>query len=214
MTKNLIILCIFVATACHAQPTVYKDELQLTKLVSSTVEIYISCPEGRGSGSGVVIKSQGGVSSILTAAHLLPNVACSLAIGEGKKPAALVKQDKDADLMLLYVVANLPAASIAHSSYLGEDVVTAGFPGSLYDEMTSHLTITKGVMATSFNDGMVRITCDVYFGASGSGVFDKDGHVVGIVSRLLANEDDKGRNIPIPGMYFAVGLDAIQRFLK
>jgi V8-like Glu-specific endopeptidase len=106
-----------------------------------------------------------------------------------------------------YAVIQLPEGnttptfpSYSKSQHLvGEEVFTIGNPGG-----SASFTLTKGIISGMVNGGY-QIDNDVFFGASGSPVFNEEGEVLGIVTAINSSNTASFvldiRNLPLRRMF-------------
>jgi S1-C subfamily serine protease len=146
-------------------------------------------PQGRRSGSGIVVDSQG---HILTNNHVV--ASCSqlrvLDTSNQSNDATLVAADAANDLAVLHTDRHWPAwARFRDSGALrpGESLVATGFPltGLLSPEMavtTGSLTTLAGQRGDS---RQFEFSAPVQPGNSGGPVMDDTGHVVGVTVAVL-----------------------------
>ena len=85
---------------------------------------------------------------------------------------------------------------------IGEHIFVVGHPRGMY------WTYAEGTVSAYRNESsvgkVVQVNATVWFGNSGGGVFDADGKLLGICSRLTK----------VPQMNYYVHLDSVKKFLK
>jgi S1-C subfamily serine protease len=95
-------------------------------------------------------------------------------------------------------VPSFPSYSVGQHS-VGEEVFTIGNPAG-----SASFTMTKGLISGLINRGY-QIDNDVFFGASGSPVFNEDGEVIGIVTAINSSNTASFvldiRNLPLQRMF-------------
>ena len=138
--------------------------------------------QGMGSGTYGVYK---GYPVIITAAHVVSDcTAIIVSSYNGEMEAArLAYLDEEADLAVLYVerMRSMPQQKFkfitAKRDMIGKDVVYSGNPNRV-----GLLTIYGNVAGYSYN--RIILHSYAWMGASGSGVYDRHGNLVGVVSAI------------------------------
>lgn len=130
----------------------------------------------------------------------------------GELPAALhrgtvMAYDGDNDLALIKAVAaGVPPHEVAELAdelpAMGEHVLVVGHPKGAY------WTYVEGTVAAYRKETpigkAIQFNGTAWFGNSGGGLFDMEGHLLGVCSRL----------VNIPNMSLFVHLDSIKQFIK
>jgi putative serine protease PepD len=178
------------------------------KIEPSVVTINVSGSQESGTGSGVIIRSDG---YILTNNHVVAVGAnggsISVVTNDGQQASAkVVGTDASDDLAVVKVVGlnNLTAATFGKSGNLvvGQTVVAVGAPLGLSDTVTSGIVsntarpVTTGDSQSSeavFN--AVQTDAAINPGNSGGPLVDLNGNVVGI-NAAIATANSGGLNIP------------------
>jgi uncharacterized protein len=161
-------------------------------------------------GSGVVVSKAG---DVVTNEHVI-NGCERIRLQPGGAVAQLVAKDARNDLALLRVAGlAAPAAALrpGRSLRLGDEIVAIGYP--LKGVLSSGAVVTTGVVnaLSGLNDdtSAFQISATVQPGSSGGPVFDRAGHVVGIVrARLLSTVQGNPQNVN-----FAINLATVGGFL-
>lgn len=164
------------------------DLTALAAKVSPSV-VFVSCFDASGNGgTGTAFaldlpSSSGGVTTLVTAAHVIadcadPAAGGSLVVSSGSQswPATVRGEDMTNDVAILSTAAKLPALKPAGSDpTVGEFLMVVGNPlGVVVNNVTSG--------NVSQLSGMLIIdTAPISSGNSGGPVVDKDGDVIGIV---------------------------------
>lgn len=141
-------------------------------------------------GSGVVVAKDGDVLTIATAAHIVMPGRHLEVLDETRRALYDVIDSKmlpDYDLLLIHVRAQPqfhvePPAIAAPEA--GESVYVWGNPGNSFWEMTTG-TVQRAaaVLPGEHGDPRITITCDACdHGNSGSGVFNRRGELIGILT--------------------------------
>jgi S1-C subfamily serine protease len=154
-----------------------------------TVEIFA---EGGESGTGVIIKSRedGNGLVVLTAGHILEGaigISIRFSTGETRK-TKLLYLNSEMDFALLGVdEISLPVRITYpdHRMIVGSDIFVIGYSG-LFQYSASH-----GIVS-SYGGHALNTDAQASFGASGSGVWDEFGRLVGIVTHVYVEEVESG----------------------
>jgi serine protease Do len=164
----------------------------LEKVVPCTVGIQI----GGSSGSGVIINEEG---YVLTAGHVSgkPGTPCKIIFPDGKKVnGKSLGQNKgiDSGMIKIEEEGKWPFIEMGHSADLkkGQWVIAVGHPGGFKPGRTPVVRVGRVLDATS---SLIRTDCTLVGGDSGGPLFDMNGLVVGINSRIGGTLKD---NIHVP----------------
>jgi serine protease Do len=140
---------------------------------------------GRAWGSGVIISKEG---YVLTAAHVAgrPNQDCTFELYDGRKLKGRtlgLYRSLDAGLMKITEEGELPCAEIGNSGKLheGQWCIAMGHPGGFQSERGAVLRLGRVLLVQ--NDA-ITTNCTLVGGDSGGPLFDMDGRVIGINSRI------------------------------
>jgi S1-C subfamily serine protease len=77
-------------------------------------------------------------------------------------------------------------------------------------------TVTDGQISNYEKDDKIlyyRFTAPSFFGNSGGGLFNDNGELIGVVD-ALSTYNLRGSTTVVPGGYFAVSLQTINKFMK
>ncbi len=196
------------------------------KVMQSTVSIAVQGAGGRGTGSGVIIRSDG---YILTNNHVVESAASggeitvTLDAAEGELSADIVGRDPVTDLAVLRVRTDrdLPAASLGQSRALvvGDPVIAIGSPLGLSGTVTTGIVsaLNRTVDVPS-EDGTrnplfnaIQTDAAINPGNSGGALVNARGEVIGINSAIatlggggLFGGEQSGGSI---GVGFAIPID-------
>jgi hypothetical protein len=190
-----------------------------------------------GHGSGSILHSQDSFSLILTAGHVvktdnisqgdLTRICDRFTIErydlDGKlydshsDTPYVIAYSKKADLGVLRVEKNYGVSSvIADRTRLGERVLYQGFPTLGYSK--AYLSIGKGYVGTIGIDGsitgMTRWVMFVYYGSSGSCIFNEFGQITGNVSAMSGFRPLMSPFIPHHGRAWGPNAETIRTFLR
>ena len=186
-------------------------------VLPSVVKIDVRTAQGGGSGSGVILSSDG---QILTNNHVVAEADGDVLVSfnDGTTaPAHVVGTDPLTDLALIQAegVSGLTSASLGSSNdvKVGEEVVAVGSPFGLESTVTSGIVsaLDRPVDTGSGGEGSVfpAIQTDAAInpGNSGGALVDLDGNVVGINSAIRTSgttAESQGGSI---GLGFAIPID-------
>lgn len=162
----------------------------------------------QGSGSGVILRSDG---FILTNAHVVDgatDIEVTLATGE-EVPARLVGTDVVTDLAVIQVdQGNLPASVIgsARDLQVGEPVLAIGSPLGLEQTVTSGIVSALGRQVPRRDMpalvDMIQTDASITRGNSGGALVDSRGSLVGINTAVAADPE-----LGTEGIAFAIPID-------
>ena len=162
------------------------------KVLQSVVGIQI----GGASGSGVIVSEDG---LVLTAGHVsgAPETTCTVILRDGKRLKAKSlgrNQGIDSGMIQIEEKGKWPFVEMGVSKNLKKDqwVVAIGHPGGFDPGRSPVLRV--GRIITS-NNSLIRTDATLVGGDSGGPLFDLDGKVIGIHSRIGPNIDF---NIHVP----------------
>ncbi len=192
-------------------------------VLPSVVKINVAGAEGRGSGSGIIISSNG---EILTNNHVVEVAAgggeMSVSFNDGTTaPAQVVGTDPLTDLAVIRAqgVSGLTPAKLGESGNLdvGEQVVAIGSPFGLEATVTSgivsalHRPVSVGDPTANSDTTYPAIQTDAAInpGNSGGPLVNMQGEVVGINSSIRSNSTTGGEGGSI-GLGFAIPLDEVR----
>jgi serine protease Do len=164
----------------------------LKKVIPATVGVQI----GGASGSGVIIDKEG---HVLTAGHVSgkPDQPVTLIFPDGKRvKGKSLGSNRGIDSGLLEITdkGDYPFVEMGKSSELkkGQWVISTGHPGGFRPGRTPVVRLGRILDA---NGSAIRTDCTLVGGDSGGPLFDMDGKVIGIHSRIAGRITD---NIHVP----------------
>lgn len=192
--KKLIFVLLFMSavTSVQALPT---DKL-LHQATQHVVKINVALANGNdGSGSGVVIAKD----RVVTNCHVVANATSIRVTANGKSyPVSGIVPDWHHDICLVKVEnIEAPVATIGSSKGLQYEqaVFAIGYP-NLATVPSSTFGHVKGLF--SMDDSVIiRATSTFRLGASGGGVFDEAGHLVGVITLKSPGKDAYYYNMPV-----------------
>jgi S1-C subfamily serine protease len=179
------------AVEAEPEPAVLTDA-QIEELKKSCVMIYADNGETQVQGSAVAI----GENRYLTAYHVIADGRTNLKTSDGEK---LTVESYSEELDIMVVTSENKAIPVKigdiRDSRAGDEVIIIGSPQGNNDTVTR--TTVKRIVGTIILDGVT------IGGASGSGVFDMQGNLIGIIKGGNAVTDES----------YAVTINAIEKAL-
>jgi serine protease Do len=177
------------------------------KIASTVVKIEAANPDGSTSvGSAVVV----GPNRLVTNCHVTRNATTIAVIKSGQRWSAQKQlSDVQHDLCLLYVPgATVPVARFANAELkVGQLVYAIGYVNGLGPRMTS------GQVRALYNyDGgkVIQSTTQFRFGASGGGLFDEQGRLVGVVTFISRLDQSYDFSLPVSWVTHRMAMDKLQ----
>ena len=193
----------YLMAACAAPALLVSDTQEegpdLVNLRQKTVQVFVDCPTGSGSGSGVVLGYKEGYTYYATAKHVTESHDCHVVINSEDAKIEALHAEVDVAIISQWGFTPFTTDS-ADNTYLGIDVWAAGYPSQLATGKTK-LSITRGTLATKLSSSSWRVTSPMWFGSSGGPIFDKDGNLVCIAKAVLV---DPASYTPLPGEFYCV----------
>ncbi|HEX5089922.1 MAG TPA: trypsin-like peptidase domain-containing protein [Nocardioides sp.] len=193
------------------------------KVLPSVVKIDVSGPQGAGSGSGIILSSDG---QILTNNHVVELAGSSgslrVTFNDGSHAdAKILGTDPLTDTALIQAsgVSGLTPATIGKSSELavGQGVVAIGSPLGLDATVTSGIVSALNRPVDVGSDGQgnstvypaVQTDAAINPGNSGGALVDLNGNVVGINSAIATAGQSLGGQSGNIGVGFAIPIDEV-----
>lgn len=192
------------------------------KVIPSVVGVvqyqYSSSMEATGSGSGVIISSDG---YIITNAHVVDKAEAVKVIlnNQEEYEARIIGSDKQTDIAVLKIEAsNLTAAELGDSNAaeVGEDVYALGNPGGLKLQSS----ITEGIISglnrsvvlseTGYTMTLIQTSAAINPGNSGGALANEYGQVIGITNSKLVSTSYEGVGFAIPS---ATAIDVAKQLM-
>ncbi|MEI5671965.1 MULTISPECIES: S1C family serine protease [unclassified Nocardioides] len=192
-----------------------------SSVLPSVVKINVSGSDGAGSGSGIILSSDG---QILTNNHVASLAGeggkISVSFNDGTKAdAEVVGTDALTDLAVIQAqdVDGLTPATLGSSDELavGEGVVAIGSPFGLDATVTSGIVsaLNRPVDVGSDGNGnttaypAIQTDAAINPGNSGGALVDMNGHVVGINSSIQSTASSSSQESGSIGLGFAIPID-------
>ncbi len=190
------------------------------KVLPSVVQINVSGPQGRGSGSGIVLTEDG---QILTNNHVVEVAAAggslTVSFDDGTEAdAEVLGTDALTDTAVIQAqdVSGLTPATIGSSDELniGQGVVAVGSPFGLESTVTSGIVSALNRPVNVGNDGQgnattypaIQTDAAINPGNSGGPLVDLNGNVVGINSSIRTASTGSDGSI---GLGFSIPIDEV-----
>jgi serine protease Do len=201
------------------------DELKalqtsVKQVVEKTTPATVAILLGNGAGSGVIVSDDG---LILTAAHVIgwPGQTCTVELPDGKRlRAKTLGVDHENDSGMLKITDNVPKGATWPGATLGkwptadlgtsgdvkknQWVVSLGHPGGPKKDRRPPVRV--GQFLSAFGNAMMS-DCTLVGGDSGGPLFDLNGKVIGIHSRIGLTLDN---NIHVPADIFKKEWDQLK----
>lgn len=159
---------------------------------------------GYGLGSGVVVAKD----QIVTNCHVVANASTISVVSNGASfNITAIKPDWRHDICILKAEGlDAPIAKIGSSEALKyeQPVFTIGYP-SFLPIPTSTFGVVKGLLPLD-DSVVVRATSSFKMGASGGGVFDGDGNLVGVITLKSPGRNGYYYNMPVEWVKAALKL--------
>jgi hypothetical protein len=169
-----------------------KVQAVVAKVTPSVVGLLL----GPAQGSGVIIKD----GYILTAGHVsgVPNRKCIVVTPDGKKLDGKTlgrNTSIDSGLVQITTAGDYPPAEMGRSTGLrkGQWVVTIGHPGGFRPNRTPVVRVGR---ILHVDGNVIQTDCTLVGGDSGGPLFDLDGKVIGIHSRIM-NKISENFHVPV-----------------
>jgi S1-C subfamily serine protease len=169
-------------------------EQMLDKAKASTVGVRM----GAAQGSGVIVNEDG---IVLTAGHVSqkPGIDCQIVMPDGKvlKGKTLGRNGSiDSGMIKIVPEGKYPFSEMGKSGPLkkGQWVVAVGHPGGFRSNRTPVVRVGRILYA---DPSLIRTDCTLVGGDSGGPLFDLDGKVIGIHSRIGGNSITENVHVPI-----------------
>jgi S1-C subfamily serine protease len=173
-------------------------EAQVQKVLAKVVPCTVGIRIGPGQGSGVIVSADG---YVLTAGHVseAPGRDAIVVLPSGKTlRAKTLGRNIGADSGLLKIIdpGPYPFVEMGKSSTLqkGQWVVAIGHPGGFRANRTPVVRLGRVLFANPF---IIRTDCTIVGGDSGGPLFDLEGKVVGIHSKIGNTAITENFHVPI-----------------
>jgi hypothetical protein len=174
-------------------------EKHVQKVLQKVMPSVVGLVVGPGQGSGVIVTEDG---IILTAGHVsgTPDKSAKVILTTGTPyldGKTLGKNGGiDSGMIKITKQAKYPCAEMGHSADLkvGQWVIAIGHPGGFRKNRTPVVRVGRILVANQY---VIRTDCTLVGGDSGGPLFDMQGRVVGIHSRIGGKEISENMHVPI-----------------
>jgi serine protease Do len=157
----------------------------VSKLTDQVKKCTVGVQVGPAWGSGVIISKDG---YVLTAAHVAgqPNRKCDFTLADGRKVEGKTLgmfRRLDAGLMKITTAGEYPHAELGNSNNIreGQWCIAMGHPGGYQEDRGLVLRLGQILL---LNEDAITTNCTLVGGDSGGPLFDMEGRVIGINSRI------------------------------
>jgi len=207
-------------TVTTSQPT--STTMSMADLFSAiqpvVVRVDVTGPGFQGSGSGIIIRSDG---YVITNEHVIDSTtSITITLSNNQQyPAAVTVSDTNVDLAILKITnspANLPVATLGSVSDIavGGVVVAAGYP--LGSELPGPASFSQGIVSAMRTlDGQEFIQTDVAInpGNSGGGLVNRNNaKIIGITNANVVNVLNPRETVV--GIGLAIPIDVVQTYIQ
>jgi len=174
------------------------DQPDLPKVASAVQPSVFTIRTPAGLGSGFVLRSTGGRSTLVTNFHVVadawrtPTRQVSVDNDGHQLTGTIQRVVEDQDLALVEVGADLPALERATTApKVGDPVLAIGSPLGLSGSASSGIV-------SAVRSGTLQFSAPVSPGNSGGPVVDRRGHVLGVTTSKLVGNGAEGLSFAIP----------------
>ena len=182
-------------------------ENRVKALVKQLQRATVGVRNGRAAGSGVIVSKDG---FVLTAAHVCgsPGRTVTLILSNGRQVEGKTLgtfRGVDAGLMKITEKGDWPVAEMGNSKKLkaGDWCIATGHPGGCDKDRAPVVRLGRVVLNRR---GVIQTDCTLVGGDSGGPLYDIDGKVIGINSRIGANTN---WNFHVPVSQFSDNWDRL-----
>ena len=184
-----------------AEAQLGQDEQNVIRVARQVSPTVVSISRSGGSGSGVVVRSDG---IVLTNAHVVGNVrAVEVRLADGRRiDGQVLGRDPSIDIAVVRVEAgDLPAAPIGDSDELeaGQTAIAIGNPLGLERTITTGVVSAVNRSPRGFGlDGLIQTDAAISPGNSGGPLLDSRGRLIGINTAVIDAPGAEGLGFAIP----------------
>jgi serine protease DegQ len=209
--KQVLLVLLLLVPRLEAQRST--EEETVIRVARTATPAVVSVARRGGSGSGVIVRSDG---IIITTAHVVGSArTVEIRTADGRTfSGTVLGTDEEVDTAIVRISAtNLPAAPLADSDRLdvGQLAIAIGNPLGL------ERTVTRGVVSAINRDprgvdiaaGLIQTDAAINPGNSGGPLLDSSGRVIGINTAILAGTTGLGFAIPIN-----VAVDVMEQIVR
>ncbi len=174
------------------------EQPDLPKVASAVQPSVFTIRTEQGIGSGFVLRTAGGRSTLVTNFHVVEEAWASpsrevMVANEGRRLTGTVRRVvEERDLALVEVAAELPALVRATTApKVGDPVLAIGSPLGLAGSASSGIV-------SAVRPGSLQFSAPVSPGNSGGPVVDRRGHVLGVATAKLVGNGAEGLSFAVP----------------
>lgn len=160
-------------------------EEQIQRVARKAIPATVGVRVGRAQGSGVIVSQDG---LVLTAAHVSgePGRPVTLTLSDGRRvrgESLGLNRELDAGMIRITDSGSWPAAEMAKPDNVdvGDWCVAIGHPGGVQEGRTAPVRLGRIV---AFRRSLIQTDCTLVGGDSGGPLFDMQGRVIGVHSRI------------------------------
>jgi serine protease Do len=165
-------------------------EEQIRKISKAVIPATVNLQVGNAQGSGVIVSKEG---EILTAAHVIgrPGRSATIILSDGRRiKGETMGLNRDLDIGLVKITdkGDWPTVEMGDMKNvkIGDWCLATGHPGGYRKARPPVVRLGRVILKRS---KLVQTDCTLVGGDSGGPVFDMDGKVIGINSRIGASTD-------------------------
>ena len=178
-----------------------EEEENIIRVARQLSPAVVSILRGGGSGSGVIVRTDG---IVLTNAHVVGNVrTVEVRLADGRRiPGEVLGRDPTIDIAIVRVNArDLPAAPLGDSDELeaGQTAIAIGNPLGLERTVTTGVVSAVNRSPRGFGlDGLIQTDAAISPGNSGGPLLDSRGRVIGINTAVIVGAGAEGLGFAVP----------------
>ena len=178
-----------------------EEEQNIIRVAGQLSPTVVSISRSGGSGSGVVVRTDG---FVLTNAHVVGNVTTvEVRLADGRRiPGEVLGRDPTIDIAVVRVNArDLPAAPIGDSDELeaGQTAIAIGNPLGLERTVTTGVVSAVNRSPRGFGlDGLIQTDAAISPGNSGGPLLDSRGRLIGINTAVIVGAGAEGLGFAVP----------------
>ncbi|MGQ0714953.1 MAG: S1C family serine protease [Gemmatimonadaceae bacterium] len=184
-----------------AATTLGEEEQNIIRVAAQLSPAVVSISRSGGSGSGVVVRSDG---VLLTNAHVVGNArSVEVRLADGRRiPGEVLGRDPSIDIAVVRVNAgNLPTAPLGDSDALeaGQTAIAIGNPLGLERTITTGVVSAVNRSPRGFGlDGLIQTDAAISPGNSGGPLLDSRGQLIGINTAVIVGAGAEGLGFAVP----------------
>ena len=187
-----------VAVLLSASTALAQPQSIATEVFEKNSPAIVTIRTPSGLGSGVIIDPTGVIATNLHVVGGDSEAVIALSNGDEYDDIAVIDADSRRDLVLLKIQGfRLPSAVMGDSDSLtvGQEVYAIGAPQGL--SLTISDGIISGIRPSGDGHRVVQTTVAISPGSSGGGLFNREGHLMGITAFVIEGGESLNFAIPI-----------------